>query len=586
MSDSEQEANRDPPAGVELPPPIRRQLLDPSLWQEGLQRYAQATNLAVVLTDADGRQLGECINPRPTWSLLHAHRPAGVDPCPFSLIPPRPCTCVANALNKGGMVLAPDRTGLAHFAVPLVLGGHRLGALVAGQVFAGFPEQLALEYAARHFGVPSQLVWDRARLEHPVKQVTLRVYANLLTTLADRTLQSRYHALLEADRLAEMTQLRDQLQERTRELTEADHRKDQFLAMLAHELRNPLATIRNAVQVMRHLSPNDAHLEWEQMVERHVQHLSRMVDDLLDVSRFTTGKITLQKEPTDLAAVAARALQAIRPAVEERGQELSCALPPERLPVEGDPVRLAQVLTNLLNNAAKYTPEQGRIWLTAGRENGEAVVKVRDTGIGMAADLLAHVFDPFTQADRTLDRAQGGLGIGLTLVKSLVELHGGHVHAFSAGPGQGSEFMVRLPLMTKPLPLPEDPDEDDRESAPGPARRILVVDDIVDSAESLAVLLRLQGHEVKVAYDGTTALAAAQAAPPEVVLLDIGLPGMDGYQVARRLRQQPALRKTLVVALTGYGQEEDRRRCQEAGIDQHLVKPVNLTTLNRLLAGP
>ncbi|MCI0455585.1 MAG: ATP-binding protein, partial [Gemmataceae bacterium] len=416
--------------GVAASPNLQGALLDPVVWQEGLAQYAAAMHLAVVLVDAQGHLLSRCLNPQPLWSLLSARQSAGAGTCPFALAPLKPCTCVADALKKGGVVRARDRTGLVHFAIPLALGEQPLGALVAGQVFDQFPEELVLEHAAKQLGLPAQEVWRLARLEHPVKPATLRVYADLLATLSDNILRSRYHTLREADRLAEMTRLSDQLQQRTQELTEANRRKDEFLAMLAHELRNPLAPIRNAVQVLRLLAQDNPNLRWAgEVVERQVQHLSRLVDDLLDVSRFMRGKITLRKESIDLAAVVARAVETTRPVIEGRGQKLSVALPPEPLRVQADPVRLAQVLANLLHNASKFTPEGGRIWLIAGREDGLAVFRVRDTGIGIPADMLARVFDLFTQADHTLDRAQGGLGIGLTLVRRLVELHGGSVQA-------------------------------------------------------------------------------------------------------------------------------------------------------------
>jgi signal transduction histidine kinase/ActR/RegA family two-component response regulator len=572
------------PAAILDPPAVRDQLLDPALWHEALERYARATGLAVVLTDAYGCRLSECINPRPLWSRLQAHHPASAGGCPFALMPWTPCTCVADALATGRFRLARDRTGLVHFAVPLAFGTHALGALVAGQVFDQYPEQLTLEHVAKQIDRAPQEVWQLARLEPPVKPATLRVYADLLATLADQTLGNRYHTLTEADRLAELTRLSEQLQQRTRELGEANRCKDEFLAMLAHELRNPLAPLRNAVQVLRLLAKDDAKLHGVgEMVERQVQHMSRLIDDLLDIARFTSGKITLHKEPTDLAAVVDRAVETTRPAIDTHGQELSVTLSPEPLWVEADLIRLAQVLANLLNNAAKFTPEGGRICLTAQRENGEAVISVRDTGMGIPAEVLPHIFDLFTQGQRSLDRSQGGLGIGLTLVRRLVELHGGSVQAFSQGPGKGSEFIVRLPLAAESQSQPSAPDAAAGANASTATHRILIVDDNRDAADSLAVLLRLQGHEVQVAYDGVIALAVAATFRPEIVLLDIGLPGMSGYEVAHRLRQEPASAEVLLVAVTGYCQEEDRRRSQEAGFNAHLVKPVCPDTLHALL---
>jgi signal transduction histidine kinase/CheY-like chemotaxis protein len=370
-------------------------------------------------------------------------------------------------------------------------------------------------------------------------------------------------------------------------LRQADRRKDEFLAMLAHELRNPLAPMRNALEIIRLRGPERrlaVRASWD-MVERQVEHLSRLVDDLLDVARITRGKINLEKEPVALAEVVRRAVETSRPLIEGRRHRLEVRLPDEPLHVIGDLTRLAQVLLNLLNNAAKYTEEGGQITLTVERaaaDPGAVVLRVRDTGVGIPPEVLPKVFDLFTQASRTLDRAQGGLGIGLTLVRRLVEMHGGSVRASSAGPGKGSEFVVRLPLFFGPLPAPAHGNGSGEHPAAG--HRILVVDDNRDSASSLAVLLRLSGHEVVTAHDGAAALEKAEHFRPQLALLDIGLPGMDGYELARRLRQLPGLRQVRLAALTGYGSEEDRRRSRAAGFDHHLVKPVEREALLVLLA--
>ncbi len=377
-----------------------------------------------------------------------------------------------------------------------------------------------------------------------------------------------------------------ELQRRAAKLAEADRRKDEFLALLAHELRNPLAPICNGVALLKTVNVSDPRLQQiRDMMERQVQQMTRMVDDLLDVSRITRGKITLRKGPTDLAAVIARAVETSGPLIDSRRHELTVSVSSEPLALEGDPTRLAQVFANLLNNAAQYTREGGRIWLTAGREGVEAVVRVRDTGVGIAPEMLPHVFDVFTQADRSLERAGGGLGIGLTLVHRLVEMHGGSVEAASEGIGKGSEFTVRLPLQPRHrVSRPAEPPGDEH-SVVG-ARRVLVVDDNRDSADSLGLLLELQGHKVCIVHDGPGALAAAQTHRPHAVLLDIGLPGMDGYEVARQLRQLPGLDRVLLIAMTGYGQEEDKRRSQQAGFDAHLVKPADLDAVQALLAHP
>lgn len=369
-------------------------------------------------------------------------------------------------------------------------------------------------------------------------------------------------------------------------LREADRRKDEFLATLAHELRNPLAPIRNAVQAQLLKGALGPELQWTcDVIERQVQQMTRLVDDLMDVSRISRGKVNLQLEPVDLADVVARACETTRSFIDDRKHELEVSLPTQPVMVHGDLIRLAQVVSNLLDNAAKYTEEGGRIWLTVESGEGEAIIRVRDTGMGIAPETLPKLFEMFTQVRGSLGRSEGGLGIGLNLVRSLVELHSGSVQAFSDGLGRGSEFRVRLPLL-KQVPAPSATGLKPEAAGDGPARRILIVDDNLDAAESLAVLLRILGHEIVTVGDGMAALSAVRAQPPEVVLLDIGLPGMTGLEVARQMRNELGLTETMLVALTGFGQEEDRRRSQEAGFNAHLIKPVNLDSLRALLARP
>jgi PAS domain S-box-containing protein len=370
------------------------------------------------------------------------------------------------------------------------------------------------------------------------------------------------------------------------ELKETARRKDEFLAMLGHELRNPLAPIRTALHVMRMSGASAAAVEQaRQMTERQVGHLVRLVDDLLDVSRIMRGRIDLRKEPVEVAAVVAQAVETAQPMLDARGQELVLSLPPEPLRLEADPARLAQVVGNLLHNAAKFSERPGRVWLSAQREGDEIVLRVRDEGTGIRADLLPHIFDLFIQGDHSLERSRGGLGIGLTVVRRLVELHGGRITAHSEGPDKGSEFVLRLPASREPAG--RGPGAEGQGTAlTAVARRVLVVDDNVDAAESMAMLLRLAGHDVRVAYNGPEALAVAEGSHPEVVLLDIGLPGMSGYDVAQQWRQQPAFRDTVLIAVTGYGQEDDRRRSHEAGFDYHLTKPVDADGLRRVLEAP
>jgi signal transduction histidine kinase len=369
-------------------------------------------------------------------------------------------------------------------------------------------------------------------------------------------------------------------------LREADRRKDEFLAMLSHELRNPLAPILNAVGVLKQPGLSDDLLEWARgVIERQVESLTRLVDDLLDVSRITQGKIALRIENLDLAAVVTRALETSRPLIEARKHKLTVKLPSKSVRLNGDPFRLAQMISNLLNNAAKYTDEGGDIQLTAKTAGDEVVVRVKDNGTGIRAEDLPRIFDLFIQAGPLPDHAQGGLGIGLTLARSVVEMHGGRMEAFSDGPGRGSEFVARFPA---PPAAPGDSCKSsivvkDAVASASKTCRVLVVDDNEDSAESLSVMLALEGHETKTAHDGPSALELARAFRPQVTLLDIGLPGMNGYEVARKLRKQRGGRKTTLIAVTGYGQEEDRQKSTEAGFDHHLTKPVNYDTLASLI---
>jgi signal transduction histidine kinase len=357
------------------------------------------------------------------------------------------------------------------------------------------------------------------------------------------------------------------------ELQEAQRQKDDSLAMLAHELRNPLAAIQYAnriPQLTGELNPDAL-----ETIDRQVKNLSHLIDDLLDVSRITRDKIHLKKEPIDAAVLVRRAVASVQPLVAARKHELQVAVVAEPLSLVVDATRIEQVLVNLLSNASKYTPDGGHIALRCYGDHGEVVIEVKDNGIGIPSEALPQVFELFTQVDKSLDRSQGGLGIGLTVARRLTEMHGGTITVDSPGLGHGSVFTVRLPL--------EEAIADNRAGAPhigsGRARRILVVEDNVDTASSVATLLKLAGHKVSMAHDGHAALEAARAERPEVVLLDIGLPGIDGYMVARRLRDDPELGKLRLVAVSGYGQPDDRRRTAEAGFDVHLVKPVDFDSL-------
>jgi signal transduction histidine kinase/DNA-binding response OmpR family regulator len=433
-------------------------------------------------------------------------------------------------------LLAGPEPAMTALVLPLCARGRACAALV-----------LSREASGRHFG-PAEL------------------------SMAE-TLASRGAVALENANLYQDVQL-------------ADRQKNEFLSMLAHELRNPMAPILNAVHLMRVQGPETGpELQWARdIIDRQVKHMTRLVDDLLDISRITRGKIRLQLKPVELAAVVAEAVEASRPVIEGRRHQLEVTVAPGPLWVNGDAARLAQVLTNLLNNAAKYTDEGGRIWLAVGPEEGAVVARVRDTGVGIPAESLSAVFNLFTQVDRSLDRSQGGLGIGLTLVRRLVEMHGGAVEAHSDGPGRGSEFVVRLPALREDQAAAGLSEAAKSAQAASAGCRVLVVDDNVDAADSLAILLRLGGCEVRLAHAGPDAVAAAQVFRPEVVVLDIGLPGMDGYEVARRLRAEAATREAVLVAVTGYGREEDRARSREAGFNHHLVKPVDFGLLREVVA--
>jgi PAS domain S-box-containing protein len=367
-------------------------------------------------------------------------------------------------------------------------------------------------------------------------------------------------------------------------LREADRRKDEFLALLAHELRNPLAPLRNGLEVMRLASGKpEVVSRARDMMDRQLSHMVRLIDDLLDVSRISRNKMELRRSRVLLADVVSSAVEIARPAIEAAGHELTVSLPPEPVPLDADLTRLAQVFGNLLNNSAKYTEPGGRIWLTATREGGQVSVAVRDTGIGIPAFALPTLFDMFSQVDRSMERSAGGLGIGLALVKGLVEMHGGTVEAASPGQGQGSTFTVRLPVPADPAePSPGTPAEEWTDST-GLKRRILVVDDNRDSAASMAVMLRLVGNEVRTASDGLEAVELAEQFRPQVVLMDVGMPRLNGYEATRRIRERPWGRDMTIIALTGFGQEMDRARSKEAGCDGHLVKPVKLPDLEKLL---
>jgi signal transduction histidine kinase len=431
------------------------------------------------------------------------------------------------------------------------------------------------------------LILTRTGADSPEATEAWRTLGNV--TLLERP--TRVSTLLSAAQTAvraraRQFQIRGHLAERLRNeqaLRNADRRKDEFLATLGHELRNPLAPILNSLEILKlsGAANEGGAAQACAVMERQVSHLNRLVDDLLEVSRITRGIIEVKKDAQDVAGIVRAAVEISRPVFDGMRHELNVVLPNDPVVVAGDAVRLTQVFANLLNNAAKYTNHGGHIMITVAREADQAVVSVKDDGIGIAPGLLSSVFDMFMQVDRSTRRAQGGLGIGLTLVKSLVGMHGGRVEARSDGPGLGSEFIVRLPVIAA---LAATPEPARGGVQPLPPRRILIVDDSRDGGESLSVLLRVLGADVSLVHSGRAALQAVESFRPDVVLLDIGMPGMDGYEVARRIRANSLNRGIMLIALTGWGQEEDRQRSAAAGFNHHLVKPADIDQLRQLLS--
>ena len=406
----------------------------------------------------------------------------------------------------------------------------------------------------------------------------------ILLAIADVTerkqLEQEREGLLKAAEVA-----RDRAEADASKLDDADFQKNRFLAMLAHELRNPLAAIRNAVEVASR-SGSKEEIEWSRDVtSRQVGNFAHLINDLLDVARITEGKIQLRKQYVDATWVIRHSVEAVRPIVEERKHELQVSFTSPDLHLEADSTRVEQILVNLLTNAAKYTPSGGRIQLVVGLEGNEMVFRVRDNGLGIPPELLPRIFDLFTQADRSLDRSEGGLGIGLTLVRSLAELHGGTVTATSDGPGKGSVFILRLPA---PEGRTKAESDGKAEPAVSAARRfrVLVVDDNADTANGMAKLLKLSGHETRVALNGEDAMDVAREYQPEVMLLDIGLPGMDGYELAFSIRREEWSKDSVLIAVSGYGETNARDRSKKAGFNHHLVKPVNFDTILALIGGP
>ncbi|MEO6278853.1 ATP-binding protein [Roseateles sp.] len=452
---------------------------------------------------------------------------------------------------------------------------------LAGPGFAGL--LVALQNQPAWSNLPLLALCRQGLLTPTLSEAGLRNLTVLDRPTSMRTMLSAVMTALRGRRW--QYQIRDQIEtlvQADHSLRRADQRKDEFLATLAHELRNPLAPIRTGLELLAQLPADAPRRETvTAMMDRQMSQLLRLIDDLLEVSRISTGKLILQRERLDLRRVVETALESCAPLVARGGHHLSVDLPDETLWVDGDAARLAQSLSNLVNNAAKYTPDGGRIAVTLARAGQQAVLTVQDSGVGLPPDMTARVFDMFAQVNRSLERAQGGLGIGLALVRSLVALHGGQVSAASPGPGQGSTFTIRLPMLApQPVTVAAAPEA----AAPShKALRVLVVDDNEDAAESLAMLLALEGHEVRVQHSGAEALDAAPVFQPQAVFCDVGMPGMTGHEFATQLRQDPRFATTLLVALTGWGTEEDKRRSRAAGFDEHLTKPAGEQALAMLL---
>jgi len=469
----------------------------------------------------------------------------------------------------------PGAERLFGYAPPEIIGQHFSRLFSPEDVRSGQPEHDLK--SALDTGHSESVRWQ-------IRKDGTRLWCKATTTpLFDKDKQVRSFARVMHD-LTE-GQAQEAQKKRGDDLAEANRSKEEFMALLSHELRNPLSPILNALDVQRQVKTDDPILQQAgNIIERQVRQMVRLVDDLLDISRITKGKLRLRKERVELRVIANCAAESVRPLLDARKHEFSVSLPTEPIWVEADPARLEQVLVNLINNAAKYTDPGGLIRLSVARSGDEAVLKVWDNGLGISSETLPQVFDLFTQVDGTLSRSHGGLGVGLALVRTLVEMHDGRVQAFSAGLGKGSEFTVILPALTGVFKR-ENKAKVEQAPPAGPSLRVLIVEDNIDAGDSLSLLLRLDGYEVLVARSGPSALEVAPAFQPHVVLLDIGLPGMDGYQVAQRLRENPAFKTTVLCALTGFTPSEaDLESPQQAGFDHHFVKPLNLKTLTGLLS--
>lgn len=538
-------------------PTFDEALFRAKVWQPALEKFGAVTHLTVALW-ADGRVV---YGPIHTTPLFEIFTQSGYEPGIFA-----DCArqCLAQVQDRPAVVVAPSYD-LAVVGTSLVLDGQIVGAAVAGYALVDFCRPSAVELLAREAGVQFSRLWEIARRIQPVSERRLTLHGELLQVLGDAILRENHRTR--------------QYEATAAELTAESAAKDEFLAMLGHELRNPLAAVLNSAELLRRAQPLPPEARrLVDVVDRQTRQLSRIADDLLDVSRIRSHKRVLDRTPVDLREVAQNAIDALRASGRDEDHPISVSLPSDPLVVDGDAARLGQVLGNLLDNAVKYTPDGGKIELLLEQSGDNALLRVRDQGAGIEPRLLPRIFEVFTQGKIALDRSRGGLGLGLALVKSLVEVHGGKVEARSAGAGRGSEFRVELPLSAATDgPGPQIP-------TTIPSLRIVLVEDNPDAREALRELLSLDGHIVAVAADGVAGLRAIHEHKPQVAIVDIGLPLLDGYELAERVRADPGLRQVRLLALTGYGQRKDLQRARAAGFDGHVVKPVDVRALTRALA--
>ena len=529
-------------------------LLRTEAWTLALDRYGAATRLTAAVYDRSKNLTLGPVRPTALFEAASAERSTMF------------LECVQQCLEQDGVTpVIVERSGLAVVGSRLAAEGRTLGTVVAGYALTAFPAETAIRQFALNTQIPFAPLWRAVRQQTPLTKERLKVYTELLQVLSESLLN-------------ENLRMR-QYQQVAENLGQANRAKDEFLAMLSHELRNPLGPIQIAMQVIGSGNADAVTVQKaRETVDRQVKQLARLLDDLLDVARITRGVVALQKEPVNIITAVANALETARPAIDAHQHSLSASLPEQPVVIEADPIRLEQIVVNLVNNAAKYTPLNGRIAVKVSQDRDDVVIRVRDNGMGMSEELLPRVFDLFKQGDGSLFRS-GGLGIGLTIVQKLVALHGGSVTAHSEGPGRGSEFVVRLPIGTagavREKSFRHPPDRIAR-------LHVLVIEDDDDSRDMLRTCLELDGHQVEVAHDGLSGVEAARTMRPDIVLTDVGLPELDGYEVARQIRQYLGTGVRLI-ALTGYGRPEDRQRAAEAGFDALVVKPVSPEQLSEML---